>query len=131
MSKNCSACGKELTLRDSFVFQGKDVCKACLKKLESGEDVKKQHTHQIAEKFTPLYIYSVLLIIIGVISLVTSVFVIFIGAISEQTETFQLGFISLAVGFGLLVTGQAVKCFMSIEKHIRGIYELLRAQTFK
>jgi hypothetical protein len=131
MAKNCSACGRELTLRDSFVFQGKDVCKECLKKLESGEDVEKQHTHQIPEKFTPLYIYGGLLSLLGVISLVTSVVVILLGAISGQTLTLQFGSICLVSGFASLVIGQAVKCFMSIEKHIRGIYELLRDQTIK
>jgi hypothetical protein len=34
MPKNCNTCGKQLTFRDSFVWEGKPICKMCLKKAE-------------------------------------------------------------------------------------------------
>lgn len=35
MAKNCEECGKELSFRNSFVFDSKSVCKECLTNLES------------------------------------------------------------------------------------------------
>jgi len=34
MAENCSTCGKQLTFRDSFIWEGKPICKICLKKAE-------------------------------------------------------------------------------------------------
>lgn len=39
MAKNCSDCGKQLTFRDSFVWEGKPICKICLKKAEERKTV--------------------------------------------------------------------------------------------
>ena len=46
MAKNCSYCGKQLTFRDSFVWDKKPVCRACLDNLEQDQKVKPELVKQ-------------------------------------------------------------------------------------
>jgi hypothetical protein len=40
MAKACEVCGSPLSFKNSFVYKKKEVCKDCLKKLESGQSVQ-------------------------------------------------------------------------------------------
>ena len=37
MASYCSRCGKQLSFRDSFVWEKKPICGACLKEVEHGQ----------------------------------------------------------------------------------------------
>jgi len=41
MAKNCNECGKLLTFKDSFMYEGKPICKTCLQKVESSKQGEK------------------------------------------------------------------------------------------
>jgi hypothetical protein len=46
MAKNCSNCGKQLTFRDSFVWENKPICRACLDDIQEGQKAKAESVKQ-------------------------------------------------------------------------------------
>lgn len=143
MANNCEACGKELSFRNSFVFSGSSVCKDCLTKLESGEEIngfiaKKQPKEQAASSTSTIsssYQFKTLLgygkfisgfgwfvVLIGIISI--------IGGLASGNEA---GFgiaggalVLIILGISMVISGQVISCFVSIEKNTRATYELLK-----
>lgn len=51
MSKNCAECGKTLTPRNSFQFNGKKVCRDCLHKLELEKEQTINENQEIPKRF--------------------------------------------------------------------------------
>lgn len=145
MAKNCTECGKQLTFRDSFVFEGRPVCKNCLRKLEGkdaanvssqfGVYAESSATYGQDYEFKTLLGYgrftSGLGWFIVLIAVITVLFGI-MGIISKQTTGYAaaLGGVIIAIGgISLVVSGQVVLCFVSIERNTRATWELLKQKT--
>ena len=143
MVKNCEACSKELSFRDSFVFKGSSVCRECLTKLESGEEIngftpKNQPKEQAVSSTTSIstsYQFKTLLgygkfisgfgwvvVLIGIISIIG-------GLASGSEASFGIAggaLVLIILGISMVISGQVISCFVSIEKNTRATYELLK-----
>lgn len=141
MAKNCEACGKELSFRDSFVFKGSSVCKSCLTKLETGAKVegfipKKQEDSTTSTiptstsyQFKTLLGYGKFISVIGWIVIIIGIIAI-IGGFASGSEV-GVGvaggsLIFIILGIGMVASGQLISCFVSIERNTRATYELLK-----
>ena len=126
MAKECSECGNELTFKDSFVYNKKSVCKACLKKLESSETEEKPKRVTLKTKFRALAVYEGILYFLGWIGLIGGILVFIIGLVTNESSPTLFGLYGVIGGFVTLVSSQVIGCFISVEKHIRATYELLK-----
>ena len=137
MAKICSECGKQLSFRDSFVFEGNPVCKDCLRKLrlEHGQKLRQagvSNAYRETYQFKTLLGYGKFISGLGWFIVFLGIIAIIAGIASRQTTGFAAaigGVITALMGISFIVSGQVVSCFVSIEKNTRETYEILKARS--
>ena len=120
-SYECLECGADVKIDDRICPK----CGADISEIEEEEQEEFKEEYQ----FKTLLGYGKFISGFGWLVVILSVLAIIIGLASGGEEAFTVAggaIFVIILGIGMVISGQVISCFVSIEKNTRATYELLK-----